>query len=51
VYGVYRTLIDSENTFADAMPLILGAPLDDLRYPWDYWSSSQRFANYSRLPL
>ena len=50
VYGVYRTLIDSENTFADAMPLILGAPLDDLRYPWDYWSSSQRFANYSRLP-
>ena len=50
VYGVYRTLIDSESTFAEAMPLILSSTIDQPRYPWDYWSGSRRFANYSRLP-
>jgi hypothetical protein len=50
VYGVYRTLIDSESTFAEAMPLILRHTTDQPSYPWDYWSGSRRFANYSRLP-
>jgi len=50
VYGVYRTIIDSENTFADALPLILNSNIDDPKSPWDYWSKSQRFANYSKLP-
>ncbi len=50
VYGVYRTLVDSESTFAEAMPLILSSTMDQPRYPWDYWSGARRFANYSRLP-
>ena len=50
VYGVYRTIIDSENTFVDALPLILNSNIDDPKSPWDYWSKSQRFANYSKLP-
>jgi hypothetical protein len=50
VYGVYRTLIDSENTFEEAMPFILSSTMDQPRYPWDYWSGVRRFANYSRLP-
>ena len=50
VYGVYRTIVDSENTFAEAMPLILSSTIDQPRYPWDYWSGARRFANYSRLP-
>ncbi len=50
VYGVYRTLIDSENTFEEAMPIILRSTMDQPRYPWEYWSGARRFANYSRLP-
>ena len=50
MYGVYRTLVDSESTFAEAMPLILSSTMDQPRYPWDYWSGARRFANYSRLP-
>ncbi len=50
VYGVYRTIIDSENTFADALPLILNSNIDAPKSPWDYWSGSRRFANYSKLP-
>jgi len=50
VYGVYRTIIDSENTFVDALPLILNSNIDAPKSPWDYWSKSQRFANYSKLP-
>ncbi len=50
VYGVYRTIIDSENTFAEALPLILSSTVDAPRSPWDYWSGSRRFANYSRTP-
>ena len=50
VYGVYRTIIDSENTFVDALPLILNSNIDVPKSPWDYWSKSQRFANYSKLP-
>ena len=50
VYGVYRTIIDSENTFVDALPLILNSNIDSPKSPWDYWSGSRRFANYSKLP-
>jgi prepilin-type N-terminal cleavage/methylation domain-containing protein len=50
VYGVYRTIIDSENTFDAALPLILNSNIDAPKSPWDYWSKSQRFANYSKLP-
>ena len=50
VYGVYRTIIDSENTFVDALPLILNSTIDIPKSPWDYWSDSRRFANYSKTP-
>lgn len=50
VYGVYRTIIDSENTFVDALPLILNSNIDAPKSPWDYWSVSRRFTNYSKLP-
>jgi prepilin-type N-terminal cleavage/methylation domain-containing protein len=50
VYGVYRTIIDSENTFVDALPLILNSNIDAPKSPWDYWSGPRRFANYSKLP-
>jgi len=50
VYGVYRTIIDSENTFVDALPLILNSNIDAPKSPWDYWSGSRRFANYSKSP-
>lgn len=50
VYGIYRTIIDSENTFTDALPLILNSTIDVPKSPWDYWSGSRRFANYSKLP-
>ena len=51
VYGVYRTIIDPENTFVDALPLILNSNIDDPRSPWNYWSDAPRqFANYSKTP-
>jgi prepilin-type N-terminal cleavage/methylation domain-containing protein len=50
VYGVYRTIIDSENTFVDALPLILNSTIDTPKSPWDYWSGSRRFINYSKTP-
>ena len=39
VYGVYRTIIDSEKTFADALPIILTQPAGS-KSPWDYWSTT-----------
>jgi type II secretory pathway pseudopilin PulG len=50
VYGVYRTIIDSEDTFVDALPLILNSSLAAPKYPWDYWSQPRKFANYSMSP-
>ena len=50
VYGVYRTIIDAENTFNEALPVIQGSTTANPRSPWDYWSASRRFANYSRIP-
>lgn len=50
VYGIYRTIIDPENTFKDALPLILNSDATNPKYPWDYWSAARRFANYSKTP-
>jgi prepilin-type N-terminal cleavage/methylation domain-containing protein len=51
VYGVYRTIIDPENTFVDALPLILGSTIDAPKSPWNYWTDAPRkFANYSKTP-
>jgi prepilin-type N-terminal cleavage/methylation domain-containing protein len=51
IYGVYRTIIDSENTYANALPLILSSvPLSSSgtkKYPVDYWGASQTFHNYN----
>jgi len=40
VYGVYRTIIDSERTFLDALPIILSSTAAVPRSPWDYWSTT-----------
>jgi len=40
VYGVYRTIIDSERTFADALPIILSSTAAVPKSPWDYWSTT-----------
>jgi prepilin-type N-terminal cleavage/methylation domain-containing protein len=52
IYGVYRTIIDSENTYANALRLILSSvPLSSSSgtkiYPFDYWGASQTFHNYN----
>ena len=47
VYGVYRTIIDSEKTFSDALPIILSSPKETaLRSPWDYWASATTTITY-----
>ncbi len=40
VYGVYRTIIDSERTFTDALPIILSSTAAAPKSPWDYWSTT-----------
>lgn len=40
VYGVYRTIIDSERTFTDALPIILSSTAAVPKSPWDYWSTT-----------
>ncbi|NBV38460.1 MAG: prepilin-type N-terminal cleavage/methylation domain-containing protein [Verrucomicrobia bacterium] len=54
IYGVYRTIIDSENTYANALPLILSSvPLSPTSgppqevYPFNYWNASRTFHNYN----
>ncbi len=50
VYGVYRTIIDPENTFAEALPVILdGAVSGSMKTPWDYWSGARKVAEYAPL--
>ena len=50
IYGVYRTIIDPENTFAEALPVILdGAVSSSMKTPWDYWSGSRTVAEYAPL--
>jgi len=40
IYGVYRTIIDSEKTFLDALPIILSSTAVAPKSPWDYWSTT-----------
>jgi type II secretory pathway pseudopilin PulG len=49
VYGVYRTIIDPENTFKEAIPLIMTSTAAAPISPWDYWSGVRSFANYSDI--
>ncbi len=52
VYGVYRTVIDPERTFADALPIMLDPNPSAPRSPWDYWSTTSTSINgktYSRV--
>ena len=53
IYGVYRTIVDPESTFQDALPIILGSSAETTEVakaptPWDYWSGPARWiSNYS----
>ena len=51
VYGVYRTIIDPENTFKEAIPLIMTSTAAAPISPWDYWNGTsgtkRSFANFS----
>jgi prepilin-type N-terminal cleavage/methylation domain-containing protein len=56
VYGVYRTIVDPEGTFSEALPIILKSPpasepapgVAGAPTPWDYWSGPARWiSNYS----
>jgi hypothetical protein len=53
VYGVYRTIIDPENTFKEAIPLIMTSTAAVPISPWDYWNGTsgtkRSFANYSDI--
>ncbi len=53
VYGVYRTIIDSENTFKEAIPLIMTSTAAAPVSPWDYWNGTsgtkRSFANYTDI--
>jgi type II secretory pathway pseudopilin PulG len=49
VYGVYRTIIDPENTFNEAIPLIMTSTAAAPVSPWDYWYASRSFTNYSDI--
>jgi prepilin-type N-terminal cleavage/methylation domain-containing protein len=42
IYGVYRTVIDPENTFTDAFGVILGANPGTQVSPWNYWTGVPR---------
>jgi prepilin-type N-terminal cleavage/methylation domain-containing protein len=50
VYGIYRTVIDPENTFKEAFPEIMdGAISSSMKTPWDYWAGSRTVAEYAPL--
>lgn len=55
VYGVYRTIVDPEGTFTEALPIIFKSPpttepapeVAKAPTPWDYWSGPARtISNY-----
>jgi len=52
VYGVYRTIIDSENTFNEAIPVIQsGYPTSSNDVgPWEYWVGKRSYNDYSSTP-
>lgn len=45
VYGVYRTIIDPENTFYEALPVIMSSTSASPKSPWDYWTGGVRWVN------
>ena len=45
VYGVYRTIIDPENTFNEALPIIMSSTSAVPKSPWDYWTGGARWVN------
>lgn len=55
VYGVYRTIIDPENTFREAIPKIMESTSAAPKSPWNYWfgdaatATPRSFANYSDI--
>ena len=50
IYGVYRTVVDSENTFKEALPIILDGPIaSTMKTPWDYWSASRTISEFAPL--
>ena len=53
VYGVYRTIIDPESTFKEAIPLIMTSTASSPVSPWNYWNGTsgtkRSFANYSDI--
>jgi competence protein ComGC len=50
IYGVYRTVIDSENTFKEALPIILDGPIaSNMKTPWDYWSGSRTVSEFAPI--
>ena len=55
VYGVYRTIIDPENTFREAIPKIMESTAAAPKSPWNYWfgdassATARSFANYSDI--
>lgn len=48
IYGVYRTVIDPESTFREAIPVIMSHLPENPRQPWNYWTgATRRVPNYS----
>ncbi|NBS05109.1 MAG: hypothetical protein EBS64_07885 [Verrucomicrobia bacterium] len=47
VYGVYRTIIDPEKTFADATSTILNGAAGATVSPWNYWNASHLIPEYA----
>ena len=47
VYGVYRTIIDPEKTFADATSTILNGAAGAAVSPWNYWNASHSIPEYA----
>lgn len=42
VYGVYRTVIDPENTFNEALKVIMDGTNASPTSPWNYWTGAAR---------
>ena len=47
VYGVYRTIIDPEATFREALPVIFSSTPTVPTSPWNYWNAQRTVPNYS----
>jgi len=47
VYGIYRTIIDPEATFRDALPIIFSSTPTTPTSPWNYWNGARLVPNYS----